>query len=281
FPLKARKGGVLKRAGHTEATVDLARLAGLKPVGALVEIMNEDGTMARLPQLFEIAKKFDLKIVSIEDLIAYRVKHDSLITREIETNIPTAFGTFKLIAYKDKTNNLEHIAMVKGKWKKGDPVLVRVHSSCITGDIFGSCKCDCGPQLHTALEMVEKEGKGVVVYMNQEGRGIGLLNKLRAYNLQDQGLDTCEANLKLGFKEDERDYGIGAQILRDLKATKIRLMTNNPKKMAGLMGYGIEIVENIPIVITPNQHNKFYLETKRDKMGHLMPASTKVDENKC
>jgi len=271
FPLKAKKGGVLKRAGHTEATVDLAKLAGLKPVGALVEIMNEDGTMARLPELYKIAKKFKLKIISIEHLIAYRLSLKSLITREIEVFIPTSYGTFNLIAYKDRTTGLEHIALKKGQWEDGEPVLVRVHSSCVTGDIFASSKCDCGGQLHTAMEMVEKEGKGIVVYMNQEGRGIGLLNKLRAYNLQDQGYDTCEANLKLGFKEDERDYGIGAQILRDLSATKVRLITNNPKKLAGLSGYGIEIVEHIPIVIPPNKYNKQYLATKRDKMGHIMP----------
>lgn len=270
FPLKARSGGVLRRSGHTEAAIDLARLAGYKPAGVIVEIMNEDGTMARLPQLKEIAKKFDLKLVSIKDLIKYRLKHESLISKDIAVDLPTHWGDFELHLYKQITNGQKHIALVKGTWEEDEPILVRVHSSCITGDIFGSCRCDCGPQLHAAMEAVEKEGKGVVVYMNQEGRGIGLLNKLKAYKLQEQGLDTVEANLKLGFKMDQRDYGIGAQILRDLGVTKMKLLTNNPKKRAGLIGYGLEIVSIEPIEIQPNKHNKRYLETKRDKMGHTL-----------
>jgi 3,4-dihydroxy 2-butanone 4-phosphate synthase/GTP cyclohydrolase II len=270
FPLKARSGGVLRRSGHTEAAIDLARLAGYKPAGVIVEIMNEDGTMARLPQLKEIAKKFDLKLVSIKDLIKYRLKHESLISKDIAVDLPTNWGDFELHLYQQITNGQKHIALVKGTWEEDEPILVRVHSSCITGDIFGSCRCDCGPQLHAAMEAVEKEGKGVVVYMNQEGRGIGLLNKLKAYKLQEQGLDTVEANLKLGFKMDQRDYGIGAQILRDLGVTKMKLLTNNPKKRAGLIGYGLEIVSIEPIEITPNKHNKRYLETKRDKMGHTL-----------
>lgn len=270
FPLKAKNGGVLRRTGHTEATVDLARLAGFEPAGALVEIMNEDGTMARLPQLLEIAKKFNLKIISIEDLIAYRLKNESIITKNVQVKMPTEWGNFELIAYTQTTNNQEHLALVKGSWKKDEPVLVRVHSSCLTGDIFGSCRCDCGPQLHKSMEMIEKEGKGVIVYMNQEGRGIGLLNKLKAYKLQEEGRDTVEANLELGFKMDERDYGVGAQILRDLGVSKIRLMSNNPKKRAGLIGYGLEIVDNVAIEIESNEHNKLYLKTKRDKMGHTL-----------
>ncbi len=273
FPLKARPGGVLERTGHTEAVVDFTRLAGLKPAGALVEIMNEDGTMARLPELFEIAKKFDLKKVSIEDLVAYRMKNESLITKEVSVQLPTKYGNFQLIAYKQNTNDKEHLALVKGSWKKDEPVLVRVHSSCMTGDIFGSCKCDCGAQLHAAMQLVEKEGKGIVLYMNQEGRGIGLLNKLKAYHLQELGKDTVEANIELGFKADERDYGIGAQILRDLGATKLRLITNNPTKRAGLIGYGLQIVENIPLLIKANEHNKDYMKTKRDKMGHQIEIS--------
>jgi 3,4-dihydroxy 2-butanone 4-phosphate synthase / GTP cyclohydrolase II len=276
FPLKAKNGGVLRRAGHTEATVDLARLAGFAPAGALVEIMNEDGTMARLPQLLEIAKKFNLKIISIEDLIAYRLKNESIVNKDVQVKMPTEWGDFELIAYRQITTNQEHLALIKGKWEKDEPVLVRVHSSCLTGDIFGSCRCDCGPQLHKAMEMIEKEGKGVIVYMNQEGRGIGLLNKLKAYKLQEEGKDTVEANLELGFKMDERDYGVGAQILRDLGISKIRLMSNNPKKRAGLIGYGLEIVENVTIEIESNEHNKFYLQTKRDKMGHTL----KVDKKK-
>lgn len=268
FPLKAKEGGVLRRTGHTEATVDLARLAGFDPCGALVEIMNEDGTMARLPDLVKIAEKFDLKIITIKDLISYRLEKESIIENVVEVKMPTVWGDFELKAYKVKTTGQEHLALIKGKWSKDEPVLVRVHSSCVTGDIFGSCRCDCGPQLHAAMEMVEKEGKGVIVYMNQEGRGIGLLNKLKAYKLQEEGRDTVEANLELGFKMDERDYGIGAQILRDLGVSKIKLMTNNPKKRAGLIGYGLEIVDNVAIVIQPNPHNEKYLSTKKNKMGH-------------
>lgn len=269
FPLKAKNGGVLRRAGHTEATIDLSRLAGFEPCGALVEIMNEDGTMARLPDLVKIAERFGLKIITIKDLISYRLEKESIIEKEVSVNMPTQWGDFKLIAYRVKTTGQEHLALIKGEWKKDEPVLVRVHSSCVTGDIFGSCRCDCGPQLHSSMEMVNKEGKGVIVYMNQEGRGIGLLNKLKAYKLQEEGKDTVEANIELGFKMDERDYGIGAQILRDLGVSKIRLMSNNPKKRAGLIGYGLEIVENVPIIIDPNPHNAKYLQTKKDKMGHL------------
>lgn len=268
FPLKAKKGGVLRRAGHTEAAIDLARLAGMYPAGVLVEIMNEDGTMARLPELKEVAKKFDLKLISIKDLIAYRMEKESLIEREIKVDMPTEWGNFKMTAYKQISSGEHHLALVKGDWDKNEPVMVRVHSSCLTGDIFGSCRCDCGEQLHSAMQMVEKEGKGVIVYMNQEGRGIGLLNKLKAYKLQEEGLDTVEANEKLGFQGDHRDYGVGAQILHDLGVEKIKLITNNPTKRVGLMGYGLEIVENIPIEVDPNVHNKKYLETKRDKMGH-------------
>lgn len=268
FPLKAKEGGVLRRTGHTEATIDLARLAGFDPCGALVEIMNEDGTMARLPDLVKIAERFDLKIITIKDLISYRLSKESIIDREVQVDMPTVWGDFKLIAYKVRTTGQEHLALIKGEWKKDEPVMVRVHSSCVTGDIFGSCRCDCGPQLHAAMEQIEKEGKGVIVYMNQEGRGIGLLNKLKAYKLQENGRDTVEANLELGFKMDERDYGIGAQIIRDLGISKIRLLTNNPRKRAGLIGYGLEIVENLPIVIKPNPHNAKYLQTKKDKMGH-------------
>ncbi len=270
FPLRAKKGGVLRRAGHTEACVDLSRLAGLKPSGAIVEIMNEDGSMARLPQLMIIAERFGLKIISIEDLIKYRLNKESLIERQVEVKMPTLWGNFELVAFKQITTGQEHLALVKGTWDKDEPILVRVHSSCLTGDIFGSCRCDCGPQLHKAMETIEKEGKGVIVYMNQEGRGIGLLNKLKAYKLQEQGLDTVEANLQLGFDMDERDYGVGAQILRDLGVCKMRLMTNNPTKRAGLIGYGLEVVERIPIEIHSNQHNEFYLRTKRDKMGHTI-----------
>lgn len=270
FPLRAQDGGVLQRAGHTEAVIDLARLAGLEPAGALVEIMNEDGSMARLPDLIQIAKKFDLKIISIEDLIAYRVKTETLISQETTINLPTQWGTFKLTAFKQTTNDKIHLALVKGTWQPGDEVLVRVHSSCVTGDIFGSCKCDCGGQLHKAMQMVENEGQGVILYMNQEGRGIGLLNKLKAYNLQEQGLDTVEANIELGFKADERDYGIGAQILRELKISKVRLITNNPSKRTGLSGYGIEIISNVPIIVASNQHCRVYLDTKKNKMGHLL-----------
>ncbi|MGC6434020.1 MAG: bifunctional 3,4-dihydroxy-2-butanone-4-phosphate synthase/GTP cyclohydrolase II [Crocinitomicaceae bacterium] len=270
FPLRAKKGGVLRRAGHTEAAVDLARLAGFKPAGLIVEILNEDGTMARLPQLVKIAKKFDLKIVSIEDLIKYRIKNESLIDRVVDVDMPTEYGNFHLHAFKEKNTGKEHLALIKGEWQEDEPILVRVHSSCITGDIFGSCRCDCGPQLHAAMQAIEKEGKGVIVYMNQEGRGIGLINKLKAYKLQEEGYDTVEANLKLGFKMDERDYGIGAQILRELGISKMRLMTNNPTKRTGLIGYGLEIVENVSIEIEGNKHNESYLLTKRDKMGHTI-----------
>lgn len=270
FPLKALDGGVLRRAGHTEASLDLARLAGMEPSGVLVEIMNKDGTMALLPDLFKMAKKFKLKIVSIENLIRFRLKNETLVKREVQVKLPAEWGNFDLYAYSRKDTGEEHLALVKGKWDKDEPILVRVHSSCITGDIFGSLRCDCGPQLHRAMEMINASGKGVIVYMNQEGRGIGLLNKLKAYKLQENGLDTVEANLKLGFKMDERDYGIGAQILRDLGVSKMRLLTNNPKKRAGLVGYGLEIVENIPIEIKSNEHNKSYLITKRNKMGHFL-----------
>ncbi len=268
FPLRAKKGGVLRRTGHTEATIDLARLAGLEPAGVLVEIMNEDGTMARLPQLELIAKQFGVKIISIKDLIEYRLKTDSLIEEIVRVEMPTAFGHFKLIAFKEKETGQEHLALIKGEWKADEPVLVRVHSSCFTGDILGSLRCDCGEQLHSAMEMVEAEGKGVVLYMNQEGRGIGLFNKLKAYKLQEEGMDTVEANLHLGLPMDARDYGVGAQILRTLNVSKLKLISNNPKKRAGLLGYGLEIVETVPIRITPNPHNKKYLETKRDKLGH-------------
>ncbi|WP_207492595.1 bifunctional 3,4-dihydroxy-2-butanone-4-phosphate synthase/GTP cyclohydrolase II [Aridibaculum aurantiacum] len=268
FPLRAKKGGVLRRTGHTEATIDLARLAGFEPAGVLVEIMNEDGTMARLPQLMEIAKKFDLKIISIKDLIEYRLKMDSLIEELVRVEMPTKWGNFKLVAFKEKLTGREHLALMKGEWEKDEPVLTRVHSSCFTGDILGSFRCDCGEQLHKAMTMVEEEGKGVILYMNQEGRGIGLINKLKAYKLQEEGMDTVEANLHLGFGMDERDYGIGAQILRHLGITHLKLMSNNPKKRAGLKGYGLEIVDIIPIQIKPNQHNEKYLQTKRDKLGH-------------
>jgi 3,4-dihydroxy 2-butanone 4-phosphate synthase/GTP cyclohydrolase II len=268
FPLKAKRGGVLRRAGHTEAAIDFARLAGFKPAGVLVEIMNEDGSMARLPDLVKVAERFKLKLVSIKDLIEYRVKKESLIRREVQVDMPTEWGHFNLVAYEQKNSQEVHMALIKGSWEKNEPVLVRVHSSCVTGDIFGSCRCDCGSQLHAAMQMVQNEGKGVVLYMKQEGRGIGLLNKLKAYKLQEEGFDTVEANLALGFDMDERDYGIGAQILRDLGITKIKLITNNPKKRVGLMGYGLEIVDNVPIEIVPNPHNERYLMTKRDKLGH-------------
>lgn len=270
FPLKAKRGGVLRRSGHTEAAIDFARLAGFKPAGVLVEIMNEDGSMARLPDLVQVARRFGLKLVSIKDLIEYRLKKESLIKREIDVDMPTEFGHFKLVAFEQINTHDVHLALVKGTWEKDEPVLVRVHSSCVTGDIFGSCRCDCGPQLHRAMEIVDEAGKGVVLYMKQEGRGIGLLNKLKAYKLQEQGLDTVEANLQLGFDMDERDYGVGAQILRDLGVTKIRLITNNPKKRVGLMGYGLEIVDNVPIEVVPNPHNERYLLTKRDKLGHTI-----------
>jgi 3,4-dihydroxy 2-butanone 4-phosphate synthase/GTP cyclohydrolase II len=268
FPLIAKNGGVLRRSGHTEAAVDLARLAGLQPAGVLVEVMNEDGTMARLPQLQLIAKKFKVKIVSIKDLIDYRLKTDSLIEELVRVDLPTKWGHFTLAAFREKTTGAEHLALIKGKWEKNEPVLTRVHSSCFTGDILGSFRCDCGEQLHHAMEMVEREGKGVILYMNQEGRGIGLINKLKAYKLQEEGMDTVEANLHLGFGMDERDYGVGAQILRYLGATKLKLMSNNPRKRAGLKGYGLEIVDIVPIEVNPNAHNIKYLETKRDKLGH-------------
>lgn len=268
FPLKAKKGGVLRRTGHTEAAIDLARLAGFKPAGVLVEIMNDDGTMARLPDLSKTADRFGLKLVTIDDLIQYRLREETLIAREVEVNMPTSHGDFKLIAYQQTNTSEVHLALVKGTWQNDEPILVRVHSSCVTGDIFHSARCDCGDQLHRAMEMVETEGKGVVLYMKQEGRGIGLLNKLKAYKLQEEGLDTVEANIKLGFDMDERDYGVGAQILRDLGVSKIRLITNNPKKRVGLIGYGLEIVENVPVEIPPNKHNEAYLTTKRDKLGH-------------
>lgn len=270
FPLRAKKGGVLRRAGHTEAAIDLARLAGFEPAGVIVEILNEDGTMARLPQLMEIAKKFDLKIVSIEDLIEYRIKTESLIERVIDVKMPTTLGDFDLYLYRDTNSEEEHLALVKGTWEPDESVLLRVHSSCMTGDIFGSCRCDCGPQLHKAMELIEKEGKGVIIYMNQEGRGIGLTNKLKAYKLQEEGYDTLEANIKLGFKGDERDYGIGAQIIRDLGISKMRLMSNNPKKRTGLVGYGLEVTDNVALEIKSNKHNELYLQTKRDKMGHSL-----------
>ena len=270
FPLRAKKEGVLRRAGHTEAAIDLARMAGFEPAGCIVEILNEDGTMARLPDLVTVAQKFQLKIVSIEQLIKYRIAHESLIRREISVQMPTKFGDFDLVAYKQKDTDQEHLVLMKGTWKADEPVLVRVHSSCLTGDIFGSCRCDCGEQLEKAMERIEAEGKGIIVYMNQEGRGIGLLNKLKAYKLQEQGLDTVEANLQLGFGMDERDYGVGAQIIRDMGISKIRLMSNNPKKRTGLIGYGLEIVENVPLLVQPNPHNAKYLDTKRAKMGHIM-----------
>jgi 3,4-dihydroxy 2-butanone 4-phosphate synthase/GTP cyclohydrolase II len=270
FPLIAKDGGVLRRTGHTEAAIDLAVLAGFEPAGVICEIMKEDGEMARLPDLLVMAKEFDLKIVSIKDLIAYRLGTETLVNREVSVKLPTEWGDFEMIAYTQVDTGENHLALVKGTWEPDEPVLVRVHSSCVTGDIFGSCRCDCGPQLHKAMEMINKEGKGVVVYMNQEGRGIGLVNKLKAYHLQENGFDTVDANLQLGFKMDQRDYGVGAQILRNLGVSKMRLMTNNPKKRAGLIGYGLEVVENVPIEIAPNPHNEVYLKTKRDKMNHAI-----------
>ena len=268
FPLRAKNEGVLRRSGHTEATVDLARLAGFEPAGVLVEIMNDDGTMARLPELKAIAKKFDLKIISIKDLISYRLQTETLIKEVVRVHMPTKHGDFELVAFKQTNTDETHLALIKGEWEIDEPVLVRVHSSCFTGDILHSLRCDCGDQLEAAMEMVEAAGKGVVLYMNQEGRGIGLLNKLKAYKLQEEGKDTVEANLALGFKNDQRDYGVGAQILRYLGVSKMKLMSNNPRKRAGIMGYGLEIVENVPIEIKPNKHNEFYLQTKRDKLGH-------------
>ncbi|WP_442795181.1 bifunctional 3,4-dihydroxy-2-butanone-4-phosphate synthase/GTP cyclohydrolase II [Pelobium manganitolerans] len=268
FPLIAKNGGVLRRAGHTEAAIDLPLLAGLEPAGVICEIMNKEGEMARLPELIELANEHNLKIVSIEDLISYRLRTESLIKQEVSVKLPTQWGDFEMVAFTQVNTQENHIALVKGEWEKDEPILVRVHSSCITGDIFGSCRCDCGPQLHKAMEMIQKEGKGAIIYMNQEGRGIGLINKLKAYNLQENGMDTVDANLALGFKMDERDYGVGAQILRSLGIRKMRLMSNNPTKRAGLIGYGLEVVENVPIEINSNKHNELYLKTKRDRMGH-------------
>lgn len=268
FPLRAKKGGVLRRAGHTEASIDLARLAGFEPAGVMVEILNEDGTMARVPELLELAKKFDFKIISIKDLIEYRLKRDSLIEEIVRVDMPTKFGHFKLVAFQEKSSSNEHLALIKGEWLPGETVLVRVHSSCFTGDILGSLRCDCGEQLHKAMQLVEKEGKGAILYMNQEGRGIGLVNKLKAYQLQEEGMDTVEANLHLGFQMDQRDYGVGAQILRYLGIHKLRLISNNPIKRVGLIGYGLEIVDSVPLKIEPNPHNEKYLQTKRDKLGH-------------
>jgi len=270
FPLIAKDGGVLRRTGHTEAAIDLAVLAGFEPAGVICEIMKEDGDMARLPELLVIAKEFDLKIVSIKDLIAYRLATESLVHKDVSVKMPTQWGDFDMIAYTQADTGENHLALVKGSWEPDEPVLVRVHSSCVTGDIFGSCRCDCGPQLHAAMEMINREGKGVVLYMNQEGRGIGLINKLKAYHLQENGMDTVEANLELGFKMDQRDYGVGAQILRSLGISKMRLLSNNPKKRAGLIGYGLEVVENVPIEIASNPHNEVYLRTKRDKMDHTI-----------
>jgi 3,4-dihydroxy 2-butanone 4-phosphate synthase/GTP cyclohydrolase II len=270
FPLIAKNGGVLRRAGHTEAAIDMAVLAGFEPAGVICEIMKENGDMARLPDLLAMAKEFDMKIVSIKDLIAYRLDAETLIKKEVSVKLPTEWGEFEMIAYTQVNTGENHVALVKGSWEPDEPVLVRVHSSCVTGDIFGSCRCDCGPQLHKAMEMINREGKGAIIYMNQEGRGIGLINKLKAYNLQENGFDTVEANIQLGFKMDERDYGVGAQILRSLGISKMRLMSNNPKKRAGLIGYGLEVVENVPIEIAPNPHNEVYLKTKRDKMDHAI-----------
>jgi len=270
FPLKAKTKGVLRRPGHTEAAIDLARLAGLKPGGALVEIMNDDGTMARLPELITLAKKHKLKIITIKSLIAYMLEQESLVIRGDKARLPTKYGTFAVIPFIQKSNRLEHLALIKGTWNRDEPVMVRVHSSCMTGDIFGSYRCDCGSQLHAAMKMIETAGQGVIIYLNQEGRGIGLFNKIKAYNLQEKGRDTVEANLDLGFEEDERDYGVGASILHELGLGKINLITNNPVKRAGLEGYGITIVKNIPLNIPPNEHNAFYLKTKKNKMGHLL-----------
>ncbi len=269
-PLYAQPRGVLRRAGHTEAAVDLARLSGLQPAAALIEILNEDGTMARMPQLMEVAERFGIKIITIRDLIAYRLQRESLVERGVEADLPTAYGHFRIVPFRQKSNGLEHLAIFKGEWTEAEPLIVRMHSSCMTGDILGSCRCDCGEQLHRAMQMIEKEGKGVVVYLSQEGRGIGLMNKIAAYKLQEEGDDTVDANIHLGFRPDERDYGVGAQILRSLGVGKIRLVTNNPVKRVGLEAYGLEIVENLPIVVEPNEWNKRYLETKRIRMGHKL-----------
>ena len=269
-PLYAQDKGVLRRAGHTEAAIDLARLAGLQPASALIEILNEDGTMARMPQLQEVAKKHHMRIITIRDLISYRLQRESLVEKGVEADMPTEHGHFRIIPFRQKSNGLEHVALFKGEWREDEPILVRMHSSCMTGDIFGSRRCDCGEQLHKAMELIEKEGKGVVVYLNQEGRGIGLMNKIAAYKLQEEGDDTVDANIHLGFQPDERDYGVGAQILRSLGVSKIRLITNNPVKRVGLEGYGLEIVENVPIVIEPNEYNRRYLETKKNRMGHKL-----------
>ena len=279
FPLKAKSKGVLRRAGHTEAVVDLTRMAVLQPGGALVEIMNDDGTMARLPDLEKLRQKFNIKIIAIRDLIKYRLERDSIIERGDAVKLPTEYGRFEFIAFRQKNNKMEHAALVKGKWTKDEPVMVRLHSSCFTGDIFNSLRCDCGAQLHKAMEMVEAEGKGAVIYLNQEGRGIGLFNKIRAYKLQDEGMDTVQANLKLGFGEDERDYGVGASIMRELGLGKIRLISNNPVKRAGLEGYGIQIVETIPLVIPANKYNEFYLETKASKMGHNLTCYKHISKD--
>ncbi|MDO5665620.1 MAG: bifunctional 3,4-dihydroxy-2-butanone-4-phosphate synthase/GTP cyclohydrolase II [Bacteroidia bacterium] len=270
FPLRAMSRGVIRRAGHTEAAIDLARLAGLYPAGALAEIKKEDGEMARLPELMKMAEEFNLKIISVADLIKYRLKTESLVIRGEEIHLPTEYGDFHMVPFRQKSNGLDHVAIIKGEWKEDEPVLVRVHSSCVTGDIFGSLRCECGEQLHKAMQMIEKEGKGVVVYLNQEGRGIGLMAKASAYKLQEKGMDTVDANLHLGYKADERDYGVGAQILRNLGITKMRLMTNNPVKRIGLESYGLEVAENVPIEVTPNKYNHFYMETKKNKMGHTL-----------
>lgn len=275
FPLRAQERGVLRRPGHTEAAVDLTRLAGLQPGGALIEIMNADGTMARMPQLIEIAKEHNMKIISIADLIAYRIKSESLVIRGEKVKFPTEWGDFELVPFIQKSNGLEHVALVKGAWKPEEDVLVRMHSSCLTGDVFGSCRCDCGPQLHKSMQMIEKEGRGAIVYLIQEGRGIGLFNKMKAYKLQEEGMDTVQANIKLGFKADERDYGVGANILREIGIRNIRLLTNNPQKRIGLEGYGLRIVENVPIIIEPNVHNMKYLETKEKDMGHRLGIFSK------
>ena len=269
-PLYAQDKGVLRRAGHTEAAIDLARLAGMQPASALIEILNEDGTMARMTQLQEVAREFGLRIITIKDLISYRLQRESLVEKGVEADMPTEHGHFRIIPFRQKSNGLEHVALFKGEWKENEPILVRMHSSCMTGDIFGSRRCDCGEQLHKAMELIEREGKGVVVYLNQEGRGIGLMNKIAAYKLQEQGDDTVDANIHLGFQPDERDYGVGAQILRSLGVSKIRLITNNPVKRVGLEGYGLEIVENVPIIIEPNEYNRRYLETKKNRMGHKL-----------